>query len=240
MELQWKRDSWSIKGGGEEETEVGKQSRSGGLGNNLLTVAVVSRRPKTAQPGKGVSSLLWNKESSREWGHSPKPAQEGRWGGRLTLPPLQEAVSPSASTETLGSRVEWCKVTWCHDFSILVAKALGNQWVLFSFKWQCLLKAICICVYFNVFRFHRICTVVTGTLPLQHWQAPFYPLVDAGSPFCPLQTPTLQGFCSICGRTPTWGCFTAEKKWGGKQVPWCCGVPLAARKKQLGFAAIPD
>ena len=74
MELQQKRDSRSNKGGGEEEAEVGMQSRRSGVpGNNLLAAEVDIRRKKRAQQGKMVSSLVWNEEGSvgmqysREW-----------------------------------------------------------------------------------------------------------------------------------------------------------------------------
>ena len=85
MELQQKRGSQSNKGGGEEEAEVGMQSRRSGVpGNNLLTAEVDIRRKKRAQQRKMVSSLVWNEESSvgvlysREWGNPRRPAREGR------------------------------------------------------------------------------------------------------------------------------------------------------------------
>lgn len=129
----------------------------------------------------------------------------------------------------LGKWVEGCGVMWCNDFSESVAKVLWNQWVLCSFKWWCLLKATSICGYFNMFGFRCICTVLTGTLPLEHWQAPFYPLANVGSPLCPVWNPVTQSFWSISRRTLTWGYFTAEKKEEGSKFHSAVGS-LAARQ----------
>lgn len=208
-------------------------------GNNLLTAEVDSRRKKRAQQGKMFSSLVWDEESSivvqsAENGeiHEDLPWKEGEQDDlgdlqcrRLCRPRNTLLLAPRA----LGRWVEGCGVMWCNDFSESVAKVLWNQWVLFSFKWWCLLKVTCICGYFNMFRFRCFCTVLTGTLPLEHLQAPFYPLANIGSPLCPLWNPVTQSFWSISRRTLTWGYFTAEKNEKGSKFHSAVGS-LAARQ----------